>query len=219
MKNLLLILLSFCFSVAWAQNSSFGESDAAAKAILRKVSSNYKSMKSFRAEVQLVVENASGEKISSSGGTLEMKGNKYYVSNRGNASFSDGANQYNFDKDANEVQITRINPNDNTLTPPKLFTDFYDKNYLYKLNGESNKSGKIIQQIELTPFDKTLPFFKVLLDINKNNSTIEGARIFEKNGNRYAYTITSLKRGVEIANSRFTFNKNEFPGAEVVDLR
>ena len=50
------------------------------------------------------------------------------------------------------------------ITPQKLFTNFYDADFLYKLNGE--KSGnKTLQEIELTPRDKDgKKYHKVYLD-------------------------------------------------------
>jgi outer membrane lipoprotein-sorting protein len=71
----------------------------------------------------------------------------------------------------------------------------------------------------LTPIDKTQPFFKVLLEIDKASSTIVGARVFEKNGTKYIYEISSFRPNVAINDSKFTFNKVSYPGVEIVDLR
>lgn len=219
MKTILLFLSVVSFGAAGAQSNYIGKSDPEAKPVLKKVTARYQSFKSFEADVELSVENSQGQKVSSQKGRLEIKGDRYYISMDGDASFSDGANIYNFDKAANEMQITRINPKDNTLTPQKLFTDFYEKDYLYKLNDPVRKNGKAIDQIELTPIDKTLPFFKVLLEVDKTTSTITGARVYEKNGTKYIYTITSLRPNVTIADSKFNFTKAAYPGVEVVDLR
>lgn len=219
MKRILLLLLIISIGTVHAQDNYIGKSDPEAKPVLKKVTAKYKSFKTFAADFQLTVENSQGQKVSSQKGQLEIKGNKYNILMNGDASFSDGADIYNFDKAANEIQITRVNPKDNTLTPQKLFTDFYEKDYLYKLNDEIRKNGKAIEQVELTPVDKTLPFFKVLLEVDKATSTIIGARVFEKNGTKYIYAITSLKPNISIPDSKFNFNKVSYPGVEVVDLR
>ena len=44
------------------------------------------------------------------------------------------------------------------MTPQKLFTNFYDKDFFYKLNGEKKVGGKTVQEIEMTPTDKTQTF-------------------------------------------------------------
>ncbi len=45
-----------------------------------------------------------------------------------------------------------------------MFTNFYDKDFLYKLNGETKQGNKTLQEIELTPVDKTKSFFKVIVE-------------------------------------------------------
>ena len=92
-----------------------------------------------------------------------MKGSKYRISVSGQEIYSDGSNIWTYDKSANEVQITKFDGSANTITPQKMFTNFYDKDFLYKLNGEYQTRKKDIQEIELTPVDKTKTFFKVLV--------------------------------------------------------
>ncbi|MBN9350891.1 MAG: outer membrane lipoprotein carrier protein LolA [Chitinophagaceae bacterium] len=219
MKRALLLILIFVSTGVVAQNNYMGKNDPEATALLKRVSARYKNFRTLQANISLVVENAQGKKLTSQTGELFLKGNKYYLRFNGNTSFSDGSNIYNYDKSAGEIQITKINPKDNTLTPQRLFTDFYQKDYLYKLNDDIVKNGRIVQEVELTPLDKTQPYFKVLLEIDKATRNITGARIFEKAGNRYLYTISSSKPNASIADSKFVYNKKDFPGAEVIDLR
>lgn len=202
-----------------AQNTYIGKSDPEARAILKKVSGKYKNYKTFTSDFTLNIENGQGKNIGERSGSLSSKGNKYYLQMEGDASFSDGSSIYNYDKASKEIQITRVNPNDNTITPQKLFTDFYDKDFLYKLNDEVKKGGKNIQQIELTPTDKTQPYFKIILEVDKATSNITAAKVFEKNGNKYLYTIKSFKPGVSIPESKFQFDKSNYPGVEIIDLR
>jgi outer membrane lipoprotein-sorting protein len=117
------------------------------------------------------------------------------------------------------VQLTKFDPSANTITPQKMFTNFYDRDFLYKLNSEKKSGSKVIQQIELTPVDKTKTFFKVLVDIDKNSRNIVSTKVFEKNGNRYTYTVTSMKTNAPLSESLFVFNSKNHPNVEVVDLR
>lgn len=115
------------------------------------------------------------------------------------------------------MTINKIDPTVNSITPQKLFTNFYDKDFLYKLNGVVTLNGKKVQEIELTPVDKTKPFHKVLLYINNNNITT--TKIFEKTGNRYTYSITNMNTTTNIPDNTFVFDPKNYPGVEVVDLR
>ena len=152
-------------------------------------------------------------------GTVYIKGSKYRVSISGQEIYSDGNNIWTYDKSANEVQVTKFDPTTNTITPQKMFTNFYDKDFLYKLNGETKRGTKIIQEIELTPIDKTKAFFKVLVGIDKVSKNIVSTKLFEKNGNRYVYTVTAFKTNSDLPESLFIFDSKTYPNVEVVDLR
>ena len=193
--------------------------DPDAKKILDAVSAKFKSYKAVQASFTYKVENADGKTISSKKGTVFMKGTKYRVSFVGQEIFCDGNNVWTYDKASNEVTITRLDVSSNTLTPQKLFTNFYDKDFLYKLNGEKKVGGRTMQEIEMTPNDKTKTFHKVYLMIDKNAKTIYSTKVLEKAGNRYSYTVNTLNGNANVADSKFVFNKKDYPGVEEVDLR
>ena len=194
-----------------------GKSDPDAKKILDAVSAKFKNYKSVQAKFSLMIENAAGKNLGNKTGTVYMKGSKYRVSIPGQEIFSDGSNTWTYDKSANEVTINKIDPAANSITPQKLFTDLYDKDFLYKLNDNMKINGKDMQEIELTPIDKTKPFHKVLLYVDK--SAINTTKIFEKTGNRYTYTISSLITNSAIPDATFAFDAGKYPGVELVDLR
>jgi outer membrane lipoprotein-sorting protein len=202
-----------------AQPKGMGKNDPDAKNILDGVSSKFKSFKTVTASFNLKIENAAGKVQGSKTGTVSMKGNKYGVSVTGQEIFFDGSNIWTYDKSSNEVQITKFDESANMITPQKLFTNFYDKDFLYKLNGETKLAGKTIQEIELTPIDKSKPFFKVLVSIDKRLKTITSTKVFEKNGNRYTYSVSSMKTNNEIPDALFVFDAKKYPNVELVDLR
>jgi len=208
-----------CSSAVFAQNNSLGKSDAAAKAILDNVSAKFKTYKSVDADFTLSVTDANGKVEGTKKGTVYMNGSKYRVNISGQEIYSDGNNIWTYDKSANEVQITKFDPSSNTITPQKMFTNFYDKDFLYKLNGETKQGKKTIQEIELTPVDKTKTFYKVVVNIDKASKNIVSTKVFEKNGNRYIYTITGMKTNTNLPESLFVFDAKKYPNVEVVDLR
>ncbi len=194
-----------------------GKSDADAKKILDAVSSKFKTYKSVQAKFVLKIENASGKSIGTKSGSVFMKATKYRISLPGQEMFSDGSTTWSYEKSSNEVTINKIDPSANAITPQKLFTNFYDKDFLYKLDGVVKEGGKDLQEIELTPVDKTKPFHKVLLYVN--NSTIYSTKVYEKTGNRYTYSVSNMNTTSLIADNDFIFDAKKYPGVEVVDLR
>lgn len=210
-----LFLLSAAFNTISAQ----GSNDPAAKKILDAVSAKFKTFKTVQAKFVLSIENAAGKSVGNKTGSVYMKGNKYRISVTGQEIFCDGTNVSTYDKSTNEVTITRLDPSVNTLTPQKLFTNFYDKDFLYKLNGEKTIKGKKVQEIELTPTDKSKPFFKVLLYVDKASNVINSAKLFEKTGNRFTYAVSGMSPNAAITDAQFVFDSSKYPGVEVVDLR
>lgn len=213
----LVMILSAAVVTAQAPKG-MGQSDPAAKKVLDGVSAKFKSFKSVTAKFNLKMENGAGKSLGNKTGTVYMKGTKYRVSVAGTAGqeiFCDGSNVWTYDKASNEVTITKLDPTNNTITPQKLFTNFYDKDFLYKLNGEV----KGVQEVELTPIDKSKPFHKVLVSINKTAQTISSTKVFEKTGNRFTYAVTSMNTSTAVADAQFVFDVKKYPGVEVVDLR
>lgn len=215
MKKLILSLLFALPLISMAQ----GKNDPAAKAILDGVSAKFKTYTTVEATFSYKVENASGKALSNKTGSLKLKGTKYRVSFNGQEIFCDGRTVWNYDKVANEVTISKVESGSGTITPQKLFTNFYDKDFLYILTGEKKVGGKTIQEIEMTPTDKSKPFHKVYVQVDKAAKTIYSTKVLENAGNRYTYTVSTMKTNKTLADNVFVFDKTKYPGVEEVDLR
>ncbi len=217
--TLCICLFVLIFSAVAQPPKSMGQSDPEAKKVLDAVSAKFKTFKTVKAVFNYRIENSGGKEQGVKKGTVYMKGMKYRISITDQEIYCDGTNIWTFDKSANEVQVSQFDPGTSTITPQKLFTNFYDKDFLYKLNDEKKQGTKTLQEVELTPVDKTKPFFKVLLDVDKKTKIIMGTRVFEKNGNRYIYSISSISTNASIPDNTFVFDVKKYPGVEVIDLR
>lgn len=219
MKNLLFSIFLLSTIGAFAQPKGMGRNDADAKKILDGVSAKFKSYKTVTAKFNLRIENSAGKVQGSKSGVVNMKGPKYRASITGQEIYSDGNTTWTYDKSANEVQIGKVDASANTITPQKLFTNFYDRDFLYKTNPDVKVGGKTMKEVELTPIDKSKTFFKVLVDIDPRSQTIRQTKVFEKNGNRYTYSVTSMQTNTSLPDNLFVFDAKKYPKVEVVDLR
>lgn len=214
-------LITVCSTVITMAQApkGMGKSDVEAKKILDAVSAKFKTYKTVKAAFTLKVENAQGKVQGTKTGNVQMKGTKYRVSITGQEIMSDGKTVWTYDKSANEVQVSTLDNSAGNLTPQKLFTNFYDKDFLYVQNEDVKRNGKTYQVVELTPIDKTKPFFKVVIEVDKANNNIASTKVFEKSGNRYTYAVGSLTPNQPMADDVFVFDAKKFPGVEVIDLR
>ena len=159
------------------------------------------------------------QKPQTKSGMVNMKGEKYYVSLSGQEIYCDTKTIWTYLKESNEVQITSFDPNENTFTPSKLFTNFYDKEYAYKYDSEKSINGKKVDVIILIPNNKSKQYSKIELYIDKANSVVAGGKMYEKNGNVYSYNVSSYTPNAAIADNIFIFDSKKYPKVEVIDLR
>ena len=213
--SVIVFMMTGIFTVTAQPPKGMGNNDPDAKKILDAVSAKFKTFKTVQSKFSLKIENSSNKVLDNNTGTVFMKGTKYRINVTGKDIFCDGSNVWTVDKAAKEITITKLDPSNNTITPQKLFTNFYDKDFLYKLNSDA----KGIQEVELTPIDKTKLFHKVIVYITKATQTITSTKVFEKAGNRYTYTVSGMNTKSVIADATFVFDLKNYPGMEVVDLR
>ena len=218
-KSILVIFILTCCIGGFAQNNSIGSNDPDAKKILDEVSNKMKTYKAIQATFTLKIEDSKGNPQGSKNGTLSSKGNKFKLSITGQEIYCDGKNVWTYDKSSNEVTVTKYDPSSSTMaSPQQLLSNFYDKDFLYKLNGQQKMGTKTVSEVEMTPVDKTKNIFKIYLYIDKATKTVYAGKALDKSGNRYLYTINSLNGKAAVSDSDFVFDKAKHPGVEVVDL-
>jgi outer membrane lipoprotein-sorting protein len=226
MKKLLIFSILTVLSAGYAS----AQKDADAKAILSKVSAKYRMYDVVKTDFVFTLDNQQAGVKETQNGTLISKSklNKFKVSLYGADAaakgvaqqeiISDGKTQWTYLKKDNEVQVSNVDISGEGLNPAKIFT-IYEHGYKYLYTGLKKIGGNTYQEIDLTPEDDKKGFFKVRLEIDKAKSQIYSALIFDKNGNKYNYTLKSFVPNPPVADNIFTFDTKAHKGVEVVDLR
>jgi outer membrane lipoprotein-sorting protein len=213
MKQLTAIMMLCAFTL-----TASAQHDPKAQEILKGVSAKYKSLKSITASFKLNLLDKKTNKQENQTGTVALKGDKYHLTMAGQEVMSDGKTVWTFLKESNEVQVSETTGSEEGITPTNIFT-MYEKGFKTKYIGEKTEAGKPVQQIELYPEDNTKNYIKILISIAKKDKYINSAKVFDKNGNIYTYTITKFTPDAALSDEMFVFNKNKHPDVEVVDLR
>lgn len=193
--------------------------DPKAKALLDAVSAKFKTYKTVTAKFAYEIQNSAGKALAKKTGTVNMKGEKYSINFGANKIISDGQTVWNYDPASKEVTVNEASKSSGTITPQKLFTNFYDDDFNYAMAGEDKIGGRAVQKVILQPVDTKKPFSRVYLSIDKITRNLVSVFVAEKSGNRYIYSISNLKSNVPLTDGMFSFNKAAYPGVEVVDLR
>ncbi len=222
MKNVLTYTLILFTTITTA----FAQKDADARAILNPISKQYRGYSAIKSDFTLAIAiGQEGSKSNQTGSIItEPKSNKFKMALYAPGGkveqeiISDGKTQWVYNQADKEVQVNNVGKSTEGFNPADIFT-IYEKGYKYLFTGTKKIGGKIYQEIELTAENANTNFFKIKLQVDKAKKQIYSAQIFDKNGNRYTYTIKNFTPNPPVTAATFTYDAKAHPGVEVVDLR
>lgn len=212
------ILILCAIAIGFTLQPAMAQTDKKAKELLDAAYKKISTLKTLKADFSLELKG--GGVNDKKKGTFSMKGPKYRVKIAGQEIICDNKTIWTYIEATNEVQVTDYNPDAQTISPTKLFTNgFVEKEYNYKYAGERKINGKVCDIIELTPKEDGKMFSKVQMSVDKTK-TILGGQVWEKNGNTYRYDISNYTpNSPAVTDATFTFDAKKHPGVEVIDLR
>tara|TARA_B100000287_G_scaffold422013_1_gene463422 strand:+ start:894 stop:1523 length:630 start_codon:yes stop_codon:yes gene_type:complete len=189
--------------------------DKVAKDILEKISSVTKSYDNIKIEFNFLMTNKTHNINEYQEGILELEKNKFRITMDDQIIINDGAIQWIYLKESNELQITENDPEENTMNPHDIFT-IYEKGYKYKYIGKKSIDNNNYDVIDLFP-KESINFTKITLIINTIKNQLKEIQIQDKNGGTYKYVIKNLMPNTNL--SPFKFNQEDFPDIDIIDLR
>lgn len=188
------------------------------KELIKKSSSKYKSYKTSKAEFQYTSESKADKTKMSLKGVFYLKGGRFRLKLGDQIVICDLKNVWTYFEEMNEVQINKYEPDALEINPQNLFT-MWESGYLCGYAGEVTVKGKLYDLVELTPEDKSKPYFKVKLFLDKQTTNIQIVKIFEKNSTITTFEIKGFKHDIQLSESLFKFDASKHPGVEIIDLR
>jgi len=208
MNKIFTILLITLSTILFAQ-------DQVAKDVLDKLSATTKSYKNMTIGFDFILQNTSQNIKETQKGILILEDDNFRLEMDAQTIINDGESQWIYLADMNEVQIIEHDPEDDMMSPNKLFT-IYEKGYKYTYVGAEAEKGKRLQIIDLFP-EESGAFMKVTLAVDAAKNQLHKITMHDKNGGTYTYLITAFSSNTTV--KPFTFNAADFPGVEVIDLR
>jgi hypothetical protein len=207
-KTILFLLISLS-----ANDLLLAQNDPNAKKILDAVSTKVKSYKGITGAFTIKSITSKGKDNGTKQGNISIKGQKYILKQGKTEIICDAAKIYNFDG-SKTVTITPVEESGQTLSPQNLLSNFYDKDFTYKL--VSSKST--FHEVELVPNDKRKNFTKVNIFIDKVKNMITKAKILDKSNNTIEFTLNNINTNATLADNLFKFDKNHYPKfVEILD--
>ena len=217
MKNNILLLL-FCLGSLPIPLK--GQQDPEAKKILDSVSLKTKEYSTIQADFELVIENRPENHKTNSKGIIKIKGNKYYMESMGTKVYFDGKTLWTYMEDINEVTISEPDEtSDDFVENPALILDFYNRDFKYRLVGETRLESGWMYEIDLFPKNLDQPYSRFKVFITRDTKELYMVKAVGKDGIDYTAYIRNAKYNQPLSDDIFSFDPAKYKGIEVVDLR
>ena len=161
------------------------------------------------AQAQFQIANA---KIGNTSGTIAIKGNKFNARTPQATVWFNGKTQWTYMKNTDEVNVTTPSQAQQTQMNPLTFINMYKKGY--KL---SMKTVEGQYEVRMQAESKSSSIQEMYIVINPKTYVPSQVRMRQKD----SWTTINISnfKATSQSDATFTFNKKDFPTAEIVDLR
>ncbi len=202
MKKLLLLALMSIMALGVSADNA---SDA--KKILDKTASVVNKKSGVQANFQI-----SSGKLGHTSGTIAIKGNKFNARTPQATVWFDGKTQWAYMKSTDEVNVTTPTKAQQTQMNPMTFINMYKQGYTLSVKTVDGK-----YEVHMKAQSKSSAISEMYIVINKTTNVPTQVRMCQK-GSWTSINISNFKATPQ-SDAIFTFNKKDFPSAEIVDLR
>jgi len=212
------ILIPFVFIALLLSNTlSAQKKNVDVNKIMQDVSTKAKTFKNLKYDFSYRMVDKAHDIDNDIKGSIVMQGDMYNLHIMGRNVVSDGKTQWSNDPDAEEIQITSASESANSFSFLKIITSV-NKDYTPKYIKTVKNAGRMLYIVDMTP--KTgKSYYKVRLKIDKVDSFIKEAIIYEKDGVEYYFTVEKFATNLDLKDGYFIINPSDYPDSEVVDLR
>jgi outer membrane lipoprotein-sorting protein len=227
MRKLLLTLVlailagNFLFAQE-KQYTTAQDSDAEAVALVNELRTKYDGFNTMEADFRLDIV-LPGQAVESQKGSIARKGDlvRFKLGVQEGIITDDAA--YMIQHGNKEVMISDLpeeGEQSGVLTPQTLFNFYEGDDYILALRGEEVVSGRKVMVIELKPIDRhNSEFTKLRLQVDSAKKELVSVKAFTADGANFTFYLDKTKGNVDLAANVFVFDKKNFPGYYVEDLR
>ena len=191
---------------------AFSQSDKS-KTILDEMSKKIKSYNSFYLEFKSTVKNTDAGINEVLEGKGWVKGEKFFATMGKNTIISNGIKNWVISSEDKTVYISAVDDSDESINPKKLMT-LWEKDVKSKYIKEE-KGMHIIHLYPSKPSEKD--FHTIVLKISVATKDLKHIEVRMKDSTRMFYDILKLTPNAEVSDSKFVFNKRDYPGYEEIE--
>lgn len=153
---------------------------------------------------------ASGESIDM---TMLISQQRFMLESPQMALWYDGVTQWTYDKDSREVNITEPTPDELLECNPFAIINYYSKAYTTRrLAGD----GTVV---ELASKSRSANVRRAVITIDESTNMPSKIVLTMSSGHTMVAVVKSIKRGANVPDARFRYDRSKYPASEIIDLR
>ena len=195
------------------------QKQAQAKLVLDKTAAAFEKAGGVKADFSVQAFNK-GHSVGTATGTIELKGEKFFLKTAETVSWFDGKTQWSYMVRNDEVNVSTPTQEELQQINPYTFLYMYQKGFSYKLGTVKTFQGKAVWEVVLTANDKKQELESITLYVTKNAYEPVCIQLQQRGQKtRNEITVTAYQTGLDYADDVFTFDRKAYPTAEVIDLR
>lgn len=190
-----------------------------AKAVLDKTAEAFRKAGGVKADFTIkVVKNGLAE--GSESGTIQLKGEKFVLKTSDVVTWFDGKTQWSYVIKNDEVNVSTPTQEELQQINPYTFLYIYQKGFSYKLGAVKTYRGKAVWEVVLTAKDKKQDLERIILYVTQDTYAPLYILLQQRGQQtRSEITVTSYQTRQNYADGIFTFDRKQYPGVEIIDLR
>lgn len=147
-------------------------------------------------------------------GTGHLQGDSYKLNIAGQEMICDGTTLWTYMPDSQEVMVSSVDSEDGG-SPLSIINAYYDNiSTKFLPSGDPSK-----MMIEVSPKEKDENFSKLVVVTDTKTMNLKEVRLFDNNGSEFVYNITKFVTNQVLPDNFFTFNEQDYPDAEIIDMR
>jgi outer membrane lipoprotein-sorting protein len=175
-----------------------------------------KSLKTFYVEFNANIKNSSTGVNESEKGKGWVKGNKYFATYGEITLLSNGLKTWTVINEEKSVYESDASDDEESMNPKKLMT-IWENGFKNKYEKASTFNGENVHIIKLYPTNPdNADYHTILLYVSTKSSELKKAVMKTNDGTTMTYQLTKFVSNKDIADSKFVFNKGQYPGFAVI---
>lgn len=151
-------------------------------------------------------------------GSMDVDGRKFFLQSTEMLSWYNGTSQWSMTPGDTEVNLSEPNQTEQHSMNPTLLLQLYKKGFYYKMKEDKLSNGEQGYKIYLNADNKNQKIREMFVEINKNKQLVR-ISLREGKSNWMRIVLSNVKTGKKFDDNHFTFPQNQYPDAEIIDIR